>query len=269
MNCIFCASNGPFTTREHIIPESLGNNDLIVTGIVCDSCQNYFGKEVEQFVLSKTPFAFWKVFYGIKSKKGIVAPVDLSLPSKQKGRLPSTHDAGERNIVFASDDEDGLAVEIEDSSIVRAILDGSKSDFSFVLTPIILVQIGRFLGKIAIELAYSSGTTEKDTDSFSELAKYARYGTTDEIWPILCGTLNSRLSDWAKTPDLELEERTIYRYSLFTISDLHVMFFDIGYERWGIILNQRFPHPLINEVIRNEDCSDIKFLWYSRKAWKK
>lgn len=82
MNCIFCDSTGPFTTREHIIPESLDNDDLIITGSVCDSCQNYFGKEVEKFVLSKTPFAFWKVIYSIKAKKGVVASVGLSLPSK-------------------------------------------------------------------------------------------------------------------------------------------------------------------------------------------
>lgn len=268
MNCIFCDGAGPFTTREHIIPESLGNDDLIITGIVCDSCQKYFGKEVEQFVLSKTPFAFWKVFYGIKSKKGVVAPIDLSLPSKQKGRLPSTHNAGEKGIVFASEEEE-LAVEIDDPVVIRAILDGSKSDFRFVLTPLILVQIGRFLGKIAIELIYSSRSPEENTSSLSELAKYARYGTTDEIWPILCGTLTSKLSDWTKTLDPELEERTIYRYSLFEISDLYVFFFDIGYERWGIILNQKFPHPLVNQVLKNEDCTDIKFLWYGKKALRK
>ena len=59
--CLFCGNDGPFTTVEHIIPESLGNDDLVLEGEVCDSCQRYFGKEVEKYVLSHTPLAFWRV----------------------------------------------------------------------------------------------------------------------------------------------------------------------------------------------------------------
>lgn len=40
--CIFCRrSDRPFTSEEHIIPESLGNDDLILDrGIVCDACNS-------------------------------------------------------------------------------------------------------------------------------------------------------------------------------------------------------------------------------------
>ncbi len=37
-SCLFCGSNGPFLRLEHIIPESLGNDDLVLQGEVCDVC---------------------------------------------------------------------------------------------------------------------------------------------------------------------------------------------------------------------------------------
>lgn len=43
MKCIFCKdSSDNSTSVEHIIPESLGNKDILPKGIVCDSCNNYF-----------------------------------------------------------------------------------------------------------------------------------------------------------------------------------------------------------------------------------
>lgn len=84
MECIFCKNNGLFNTIEHINPESLGNSDLGSENMVGDRCQNYFGKEIESFVLNKTPFAFWRVYFGLKSKCGEYPAIDLSLPEMQK-----------------------------------------------------------------------------------------------------------------------------------------------------------------------------------------
>lgn len=49
MKCIFCKSTtNPFTSVEHIIPESIGNKEHILPkGIVCDPCNNYFSRKVE------------------------------------------------------------------------------------------------------------------------------------------------------------------------------------------------------------------------------
>jgi len=60
--CLFCHSDGPFTRPEHIIPEALGNDDLIQRDEVCDKCNQYFGSKLESFVLGKTPLAFWRTF---------------------------------------------------------------------------------------------------------------------------------------------------------------------------------------------------------------
>ena len=71
-HCIFCrTTNGPFTTREHILPESLGGNDwaILPEGMFCDSCQNRFGSHVEQLALGDYPFSFLRVFLGIPTKR--------------------------------------------------------------------------------------------------------------------------------------------------------------------------------------------------------
>ena len=71
--CIFCKSEtGPFTTREHILPESLGGGDwaLLPDGLFCDQCQNHFGSSIEQQALADYPFSHLRVLLGIPTKKG-------------------------------------------------------------------------------------------------------------------------------------------------------------------------------------------------------
>ena len=66
--CIFCKlTTGPFTTREHILPESLGGGDwaILPSGLLCDECQNRFGSSIEQQALIDYPFSFFRVFLGI------------------------------------------------------------------------------------------------------------------------------------------------------------------------------------------------------------
>lgn len=73
MTCIFCKSaSGPFTTREHILPESLGGGDwaILPGGLFCDRCQNHFGSSIEQQALADYPFSLFRVLLGIPTKKG-------------------------------------------------------------------------------------------------------------------------------------------------------------------------------------------------------
>jgi hypothetical protein len=57
MTCIFCDCNSNDTkTIEHIIPQSLGNvNITLPKGKVCNKCNNYFGRKIEQLLL-EIPF---------------------------------------------------------------------------------------------------------------------------------------------------------------------------------------------------------------------
>jgi hypothetical protein len=122
---------GPFSTKDHVIPESLGNDDLLLIGQVCDACQRYFGKEVERYVLDKTPLAFWRVFLQISTKKGKRPTVDAAQPPDDKGTIPDRH-PNHDNVGFTEDEDGSISVDIDDGEIVRGVLEGTKTDFKMV-----------------------------------------------------------------------------------------------------------------------------------------
>ena len=148
-SCLYCRSRGLFSTKEHVVPESLGNDDLILTGEVCDTCQRYFGKEVEQYVLDKTPLAFWRVFLRIRTKKGYVPAVHTRQPRENKGSIPERHRRHD-NLGFTAHEDGPISVDIDDDEIVRDMLDGTRTDFKMVLSPKKLHMLGRFLGKVGL-----------------------------------------------------------------------------------------------------------------------
>src|SRR5919202_6972188 len=69
--CRFCRQpDGPFNAVEHPIPESLGNDDLIIPrGWICDSCNHYFGAKVEQKAAALPPFSIERSLFSVPSKK--------------------------------------------------------------------------------------------------------------------------------------------------------------------------------------------------------
>src|SRR5438874_252658 len=110
--CLYCRSNGPFSTKEHVVPESLGNDDLILTGEVCDACQRYFGKEVERYVLEKTPLAFWRLFLQIPTKKRNQPTVNTGQPREDKGTIPDRH-AHHDEVGFTAHEDGSVSVDID------------------------------------------------------------------------------------------------------------------------------------------------------------
>ncbi|MCG9968388.1 HNH endonuclease [Pelotomaculum terephthalicicum JT] len=268
MSCIFCMSDGPYTTVEHIIPESLGNTENILTGVVCDKCQNYFGKEVESYVLSKSPFAFWRVLYNLKSKKGKSPYYDTTLPLIQKGSIPDTHIYNDNNIIFhpANISEESIVeVEINDKELQNSILSGNKNKINIMMTPKMLIQIGRFLGKMALEFLYKAYGDEVFDKRYDDIRKYARYGTVKTIWPVLHSSLNKSLINFKIDEDNDsMETRTLYRYGIYDLIryNTRLFIFDIGQDRFGIILDEQFPdYSVINDLVDNEG-NKMEFIWY-------
>jgi len=187
MNCIFCFEIGPYNTVEHIIPESLGNDDTLLYKGICDKCQKYFGSKIEQFVLDKTPFGFWRVWYGIKSKEGNLPSIDFSLPEKNKGRIPFISNHHDQKVGFTSHSDGSMSVNLSDYKMIDDIHNGTKNKFIFNLSPKHLILIGRFLGKMAIELIAHKDRELSLNKEFDSLRKYVRYGITKSIWPVLNG----------------------------------------------------------------------------------
>lgn len=95
MNCIFCLKevDGENKSKEHIIPESLGNIETILPpGIVCDKCNNYFSRKIEQPILNSPMIRLLRFDRNIPNKKGNIPPISqgdmFSLPDyRLMGRL--------------------------------------------------------------------------------------------------------------------------------------------------------------------------------------
>lgn len=103
-----------------------------------------------------------------------------------------------------------------------------------------LVYLGRFLGKVALEYWYKAFEDDVFREDFNELRMYVRNGTTKNIWPILHGNLEENLLVY-RPKDSDFEERTLYAYRFFDIDSLLFFCFDIGTKRYSIILNQKHP----------------------------
>jgi hypothetical protein len=187
--CLFCKSEGPYSSVEHIIPESLGNDDLILEGEVCDKCNSYFGQSVEQYVLDKTAIAFWRAFLRIKTKDGDEPSVDLSQPEKDKGVFPSVHPEHD-DIGLSSFPDGAVSIDLHSENIVHRLLAQQRrgdetGQFKIVMTPKLLQMLGRFLWKVGIEILCEDDPDHARQARYDSARKYAREGHTG-LCPVSC-----------------------------------------------------------------------------------
>lgn len=261
--CLFCGDSNP-NSLEHIIPQSLGNDDLVLAEDVCASCNNYFSK-VERYVLEKTEMAFWRAFLGIRTKKGRLPSVDLSQPSKPKGTLPDIHVRHDNGIGFTFHDDGSCSVEINEDAIVRDILSGEKTQFDFVMTPKVLHELGRFLCKVGIELICSVDQGRARAEIFELARKYARYGSTGELWPIFHFS-SGGIGDLTRSLDGGREEIDCYDFSLLEVEDKYTLLrLKVGTSNWVVCLNEQWPTPRIKAAFPE---ADIQLIWYPSEIFR-
>ncbi len=269
-NCLYCQAEKSFTTVEHVIPESLGNDDLLSKGDVCYSCQVYFGKEVERYVLEKSPIAIWRTILRIPTKGGRLPSVRVSQSSVQKGRFPERHQLHD-NIGFTAHPDGTTSVDIDDVEIAQGIADETRKQFNLVLTPKLLFMFGRFLGKVGLGvLAFSDGVRARNA-RFNRIRRYSRFGEFEELWPIFSYT-EGVISSWRKPKLLSskgetvVEDVDIYNYGFYEVAGLYTLFrFSMGVDNWVICLDEPYPNPNIRSAFPGRD---LKLLWYASKEWK-
>jgi hypothetical protein len=153
--CVFCKSTaGPFRTREHILPESLGGGDwaILPPGLFCDSCQNVFGSSIEQLAIDDYPFSLLRVLLGIPTKKG--KPPWMAT---WEGKICSSLTPG----MFHYDPA---------STLVEAMENGRKSQIRILAHPQRPAMVCRTLLKMGIEVI----AADKPTDAFAEKVDAAR-----------------------------------------------------------------------------------------------
>lgn len=188
MRCIFCkAASNTCVSREHIVPESLGNTEHVLPrGWVCDKCNNYFAREVEK------PF--------LDSLYGRCSRFEMAVANKN-GRIPPAsgiHAQSRTKIeMFHWGEEGGLCVgaaEGEDESAWISSLRSHTRGRLYVPTatsPDIDMVTARFIGKVALEIfahrcieipGWNSEIVDKV--ELDELRQYVRTGNPRMIWPI-------------------------------------------------------------------------------------
>jgi hypothetical protein len=70
--CLFCLkADGGFTSREHILSESLGNQDKVLPpGIVCDRCNNGPLSRADHALIGFEPITLLRAARGLGGKRG-------------------------------------------------------------------------------------------------------------------------------------------------------------------------------------------------------
>jgi hypothetical protein len=194
MHCIFCKRDSTGSrSEEHIIPESLGNEEHVLPpGVVCDACNNYFASSIEQVVLESGEFKTTRFSMVIPNKRNRVPSVDGMLlplqPGMTLGQAARFHRADvSRNPEDGSYNlfpEDAAAAAVADCRITRMIIPatGPKPD---------RIVFARFLGKVAVEamaarlLKNAPEMLEEfvQDDQIDILRNYARYGKQGLEWP--------------------------------------------------------------------------------------
>jgi len=224
--CIFCHSReGPFRTREHILPESLGGGEwaILPVGLLCDRCQNCFGSEVEQQALDDYPFSFFRVFLGVPTKKGF-APwfrswegvIRASLRPGTLGYDPAPY-------------------------FEEATQEGRKTQIRLLAHPQKPEMVCRFLLKMGLEVVASDSPEDVFGTKFDAARNYALSGSKKRPWWFLQCENMSAASDcfsrgvspreWAENVRLEVarldQEQEVFHLRLLYLDLLVPLTTDI------------------------------------------
>lgn len=181
MKCIFCRQDSTNSKSvEHIVPNSFGNTTAILKkGIVCDKCNNYFARKVEQPFLEAKPVRILRQELEIENKRGKLI-TEYSYPRVGKEYVKQI--SYNKYLICVIDDNTQEELSKKVDEYQRYMLDNDK----FFLEQ--NYDISRLLAKMAVEFfVYNSGSSEEvcediSTDkAFQSIRHYARYGS-QKIW---------------------------------------------------------------------------------------
>lgn len=176
--CIFCESCGlkanKFKNKEHIIPESLGGTDILPDGLVCDDCNNYFGRVFEKKALNSEIIKFLRALERIPSKRG---------------RIPVA--AAEKVEIFV--DGNTEPIKKSDSPVQGAtkIIYRKGGSVSFKFPPSHPRHLLRMLLKIGLEYFAIEQSENIFDPQFSKAKKVVRCPVKGLKWPLAVKMRNS------------------------------------------------------------------------------
>lgn len=182
MRCIFCKKDSSNSKSvEHIIPESLGNKrNMLPMGVVCDSCNNYFGSKIEKIVLEMPYYTSLRSRLLIENKKG------------KNTRMQGFTENGESiEIGYSIDGNNTFEVVCKDDKTYKSFINSKELYVPLIPEPPRNnVYLSKFLGLIALEALAQRVSSIKnwqedfvENNSLDELRNFVRYGKGYAMWP--------------------------------------------------------------------------------------
>jgi hypothetical protein len=167
LTCVFCGSNGPFRTRSHIVPESLGGAFSPVSRgtITCDQCNQYFGQKVEASALASFPFSGFRFLSGVPSKKG------------RHPRLASS-----QGCVSSTGISRQVVLDPRSEEVREGILQGRITQLRLVAEASNALSVCRLLLKIGIEHLANSYADEARSQRLDDARAFARNPRRGSEW---------------------------------------------------------------------------------------
>lgn len=199
MRCLFCrADSSESKSEEHIIPHSLGNRTHILKpGVVCDSCNNYFSREVERPFLESQAIKTLRFHQFLENRRGRIPTIpglmgpDIPIIAKRDFKTGSM-------LIDVPTEHFDRAARMERSTIFLPMAGSRPSDLA----------ISRFMAKVALEaMAWKINQHPEGLDYFCDeqqlnpIRDHARRGTRAS-WPVHTRRIysaNSKNSDGGQT----------------------------------------------------------------------
>lgn len=219
--CIFCQkSTLNSKSVEHIVPESLGNKNIILEkGWVCDACNNYIAVKIEQPVLQLPFFNQYRHDLDIFSKRGRIPNKDGFLLDEETTKV---------TMGKAKNKEERIEI---DSYLLKQLLAGGIEEI-----PLITMEFGapenqplvsKFLAKIGIEAlaweAKNHGADESvyNQESLNNVKRYIRNAKKGEMWNYTTRRLYNSEA-WLKDGDAYI--KVISSWAFIVTSDQQLLF---------------------------------------------
>jgi hypothetical protein len=171
------------TSAEHIVPHSFGNRRAILPkGIVCDQCNNYFARKIEQPLLADRSFRNLRAWYQVPNKRG---------------RPPSLHGflAGTELEIGLRLRDGGLEIQPErqgEAEKIREYLESEESPpflFELPMDPP-KALMSRLLAKMALEMfslrfLHDPRLIDQliEDNHWDRIRRWARFGDNFDQWP--------------------------------------------------------------------------------------
>lgn len=162
MICIFCKTTaGPFLSKEHIVPESLGNTKFTLPpGIVCDRCNNGPLALLDDHLIRQEYINFARTWFKVPNKTGTVPQTrvrNMNISHTDTGVHIELPNHSPKHLIESPPDENGMIhFKLKMRGRKQTVKESRK--------------LARALYKIALEfIAYDFGADEALKEKYDEV----------------------------------------------------------------------------------------------------